>query len=113
PAPPRPRHATTPSAPEPVSGSPPRGKSHARAAVAMTPADVVAGLRFLRDLPPLLRQRLDPDAARATVRQRLAAREQDFLALLRAAVFPDPAQPVHRLLARAGCAYGDVERLVR
>lgn len=79
----------------------------------MTPADVVAGLRFLRDLPPLLRQRLDPDAARATVRQRLAAREQDFLALLRAAVFPDPAQPVHRLLARAGCAYGDVERLVR
>ena len=75
--------------------------------------DLFAGLRLLRRLPPLLRTRLGPDAALATVRQRLAKREQDFLALLRAAVFPHPAQPVHRLLARAGCAYGDVEQLVR
>ena len=74
--------------------------------------DLADGLRFLRRLPPLLRTRLDADAALATVRQRLATREQDFLALLRAAVFPHPTQPVHRLLARAGCAYGDVEQLV-
>lgn len=71
------------------------------------------GLWFLRSLPPLLHTRLDADAALATVRQRLARRDQDFLALLRTAVFPHPAQPVRRLLAHAGCGYGDVERLVR
>jgi len=75
--------------------------------------DLVAGLRFLRRLPPLLRTRLGPDAALATVRRRLATREEDFLALLRAAAFAHPEQPVHRLLVGAGCAYGDVERLVR
>ncbi|MEO8603445.1 MAG: hypothetical protein ABI629_12785 [bacterium] len=75
--------------------------------------DLIDGLRFLGRLSPLLRTRLTADAALATVRQHLATRQQDFLALLRAAVFPHPAQPVHRLLARAGCSYGDVEQLVR
>ena len=51
----------------------------------MMRGDLLAGLRCLRRLPPLLRTRLGPDAALATVRQRLAKREQDFLALLRAA----------------------------
>jgi len=74
--------------------------------------DLADGLRFLRRLPSLFRTRLDADAALATVRQHLATREGDFLALLRAVVFSNPMQPVHRLLARAGCAYGDVEQLV-
>ena len=79
----------------------------------MRRGDLGAGLRLLGRLPSQLRARLDPEAALAAVRRRLATREEDFLALLRAAVFPHAAQPVHRLLARAGCAYGDVEGLVR
>jgi hypothetical protein len=75
--------------------------------------DVVNGLHFLRRLLPVLRMRLEADAVLATVRRHLATREQDFLALLRAAVFSQPAHPVHRLLMRAGCTDGDVEQLVR
>src|SRR5262245_43696324 len=53
------------------------------------------------------------EEALALVRRRLAERERDFLWLLREAVYGQPSHPVRRLLERAGCAFGDVEQMVR
>ena len=46
------------------------------------------------------------------VRRRLAAREADFLQLIRRAVFERSESPYRVLLRAAGCEYGDLARLV-
>jgi hypothetical protein len=74
--------------------------------------DVAVGGRLLWGLLPLLRHPIDIEQARATVRRRLEQRERDFLALIRRAVYPQPASPYRRLLELAGCEYGDLEQLV-
>ena len=43
------------------------------------------------------------------LRQRLANRADDFLRILRDAVYADPASPYAVLLRHAGCAYGDLD----
>ena len=50
--------------------------------------------------------------ARAALRSRQEARSADFLALVRRAAFGQAASPYARLLAMAGCAYADLERMV-
>lgn len=75
-------------------------------------ADICTGLRFLRDLPGFLRDPLTPSMALAELRRRLEQRESGFLALVRHAVYDRPASPYLRLLRRAGCEYGDLEREV-
>jgi hypothetical protein len=74
--------------------------------------DVLAGTRFLARLPSFLRHRVSLEEARATLRRRLDEREADFLAFVRRAIYDNPDSPYGQLLGWAGCAYGDLERLV-
>jgi hypothetical protein len=74
--------------------------------------DVARGLRLLRAVPSLSRRPITAAAARAVLGQRLAAREAHLLALVRRATPPGRSSPYARLLAAAGCEYGDVARLV-
>lgn len=62
-------------------------------------------------LPGHLRRPLRPEQARAEVERRLAERERRVLALL-AEALSRPCAPYGRLLRRAGCELGDLERLV-
>jgi hypothetical protein len=75
--------------------------------------DVVMGARFACRLPFHLRRRFTVAEARATVRDRLQRREQDFLTLVRQVIYQHGASPYRILLDVAGCEYGDLERLVR
>ncbi len=75
--------------------------------------EVRRGARFFAALGPHLRRPVTVERARAILRQRLEQREVDFLALARHAVYGHPASPYRPLLRRAGCEYGDLERLVR
>ena len=70
------------------------------------------GLRFLAALPSLLRCPLTPARSRTEVRRRLDEREADFLDLARRVIYRQSRHPFRRLLALAGCEYGDLERLV-
>ena len=54
-----------------------------------------------------------PEEAQATLAQRRATREADFLALVRRGVFGHPASPYRELFAAARCEPGDIENLVR
>ncbi|HEY0301324.1 MAG TPA: hypothetical protein VGC36_08340, partial [Rhizomicrobium sp.] len=75
--------------------------------------ELTTGLRFLRRLPAALRMRVSHEQALARVRDGLVRREEDFLWLLREAIYARARHPVRQLLARAGCAYDDVAALVR
>ena len=75
-------------------------------------AAAVRGLRLVARLPGLLRRPIGAATARSVLRSRHDARPRDFLALARRAVFERPASPYARLLALAGCAYGDLEQMV-
>ncbi len=75
--------------------------------------EALAAARFLWALPRHLRRPLTVDVATAVVRERLARREAEFLALVRDAVYANPRSPYRRLLAAAGCEPGDLARLVR
>lgn len=79
----------------------------------MLTSELAAGARFLAELPRFLRRRVEPAQAARTVADRLAARERDFLAVARDAIYGHAASPYRALLAHAGCAYGDLEHLVQ
>jgi hypothetical protein len=70
------------------------------------------GARLVAELPRVLRHPIPIDTARATLRRRLERRAADFLDLVRWGVYANPGSPYHHLLRWAGCAYGDLERLV-
>ncbi len=55
---------------------------------------------------------LEPDPP-GLIRRTLENRENNFLDLMRQAVFANPANPYHTLMEWAGCAFGDLERMVR
>lgn len=74
--------------------------------------DAFAGLRLFVRLPGFLRSPIGIPQARDIVRRRREHRSADFLALARRAIYPCPTSPYRRLLAHAGCEYGDLERLV-
>jgi hypothetical protein len=93
---------------------PPSGARRVAGPGAASPLDdVVMGARFAWRLPIHLRRRLTVAEARATVQDRLRRREQDFLALVRQLIYLHGPSPYRVLLDRAGCEYGDLERLVR
>jgi hypothetical protein len=74
--------------------------------------DLLAGLGLIAGLPRFLRRRVDLDG-RATVAWLLEHRAAALLTLCRRILGAPPDHPAHRLLAVAGCQYGDIERLVR
>jgi hypothetical protein len=76
-------------------------------------ADLSAGVALVSGLPPFLRRPIEPGAASAVVRDRLARRADDFLALMRREIFDRPDGPYRALLRHAGCEAGDLERRVR
>jgi hypothetical protein len=75
--------------------------------------DVLIGLRFLRGFPGFLRHPIDPPRAREILERRFRERAAGFLTVVREGAYRRPGSPYHRLLAAAGCEYGDLERLVR
>src|SRR5262249_46341082 len=76
------------------------------------PHDVRVGIGFMVGLPSLLRNPIDPAKARVILAQRQEHRDADFLALARRTIYGEPSNPVGELLRNAGCAYGDLARLV-
>ncbi|MFN2431214.1 MAG: hypothetical protein ABR599_00065 [Gemmatimonadota bacterium] len=83
--------------------------AHVRSAI----AQLTLGSRLAARLPRLLRRRVTPVEARATVQRRLAQRESDFLDLAARAIYAIPDSPYRELLRLAGCEYTDLQRLVR
>jgi hypothetical protein len=79
----------------------------------MRPAELFAYSRFVAAIPALVRERVTLDDARRIVRERLATREERFLALVGRAVFGNARSPYLPLLRRAGCQAGDLARAVR
>ena len=75
--------------------------------------DLVRKLRFFVHLPAYLRNPLTIAEARSILRRRLEQREEDFLNLIKFAVFGNPTSPYRALLQQAGCEYGDIDRLVK
>jgi hypothetical protein len=79
----------------------------------VTRGDLSAATRLFFGARRLLRDPVTPDRARRVLADRFRRRETDFLRAVRAILETDPAGPYARLLAAAGCEYGDVARLVR
>jgi hypothetical protein len=75
--------------------------------------EALEGARLLATLPRFLRRPITVDEARRTLRRRLEHRADNFLELARDAIFARPSSVYRRLLALAGCEYGDLARLVR
>ena len=73
--------------------------------------EVGLGARFALRLPGFLRRPVALAEARTVLGNRLACREAQLLGLART-VYEDPGSPYGPLLRRAGCEYGDLERLV-
>jgi hypothetical protein len=75
--------------------------------------DLLLGARLLWRMPRWLRRPVTLHEARATLAERLRCRAETFLATVRRGIFAYPRRPYARLLALAGCEYGDLEGLVR
>lgn len=73
--------------------------------------EAVLGARFALRLPPFLRRPVRRAEARTVLRGRLERREAALLGLARI-LYGVPAGPYAALLRRAGCEFGDLERLV-
>ena len=75
--------------------------------------DASAAVALSTALPRFLRHPVSVDTSLAAQRHRLGTRESSWLALMRVSVYQRPRSPYRRLLRRAGCELGDLERLVR
>ena len=91
-----------------LSGSEMITKLHSRISL----ENVIIGTRFLSRLPSFLRHPTSSQEARAILRRRFEQREENFLAVVKQAVYGHAASPYRQLLQLAGCEYGDLERLV-
>jgi len=80
---------------------------------ALSLANVRIGASFLWKLPFFLRHPISVEQARTALRERLERREVGFLVLARRTIYGNPRSPYLRLLALAGCEYGDLERVVK
>jgi hypothetical protein len=69
--------------------------------------------RFAWHLGRFLRTPYSLEQCRAIIRDRLAQREDNLLALVRASVYGNPGSPYLKLLKRAGCEYGDLDKMIR
>jgi len=74
--------------------------------------DLEIATRFLWQLPSFLRHCTTVEEATATLHRRFQSRESDFLMLVRRAIYQNSESPYRKLLALAGCEYGDLEKLV-
>jgi hypothetical protein len=68
---------------------------------------------FATGLPAFLRHRVTPEGARKIIADRLRRREDNFLSLVRLAVFTRPESPYNFIMHEARCEAGDIESLVR
>lgn len=75
-------------------------------------SDLLGGARLALEIPSFLRHRVEPSQGQTIVERRRRARPGDFLALVRRSVYAYRESPYRELLRRAGCEYGDLERLV-
>ena len=75
-------------------------------------AELRAFVRFARGLGSYLREPLTPTAARERIFRNLAARERNFLDVIRRGVFAVPDSPYRRLLEHAGISLADIEHAV-
>ena len=69
--------------------------------------------RFLTGLRGFLREKVTLAEAKETIRRRLQEREENFLRVLKTAIFDYPQSPYHPLLRNAGCEFGDIRDAVR
>ena len=74
--------------------------------------ELLFGMRFPVRLAFMLRRRVTSEEARSVMRRRFENRANDFLALVREAIYPFPDNPYRKLLDHAGCEYGDLEKRV-
>jgi hypothetical protein len=77
------------------------------------PEDALEGLRLLGSLPWFLRKPVTLHEARRTLQHRFEHREDNFLRLAHDSIFERPSSLYHRLLALAGCEFGDLVAMVR
>jgi len=70
-------------------------------------------LRFAWGLQDFLRHPISLEEAEATVRRRMARREESFLLLVERAIFGYPDSPYLPMLKLAGCEFGDIRDMVR
>jgi hypothetical protein len=75
--------------------------------------DVRQGARLLFHLPAYLRRPLSTSECRQILQRRCERREDDFLDLVRHAVYGHRLSPYRQLLESAGCEFGDLEHSVR
>lgn len=69
--------------------------------------------RFLGGLRSFLKRRMGLDEARAMIHERMAKREENFLAMMEGGVYAHAESPYRALLEVAGCAFADLEAAVR
>lgn len=74
--------------------------------------EALQGARLFASLPRFLRRPIAPHDARSILQDRLQHRADRFLSLARNVFFRQPASVYRRLLALAGCEYGDLVGLV-
>lgn len=73
---------------------------------------LLAGLRFVSQVPGFLGHPLTDAEARGWSRRQREHRETAFLALARQAIYEHPESPYRLLLRHAGCEPGDLTALV-
>jgi hypothetical protein len=67
--------------------------------------------RFGWGLRGFLRSQITLDQARQTIKQRFRERQNNFLTLIRKAIYENNNSPYLKLLKLAGCEYGDIEKM--
>jgi hypothetical protein len=78
----------------------------------LSPAELLDGAHCLWRLPGFLRRPLTVGEAGSILRRRQAHRGNDFLDLVRRAIYDHPESPYRPLMRHAGLGYGDLAGLV-
>jgi hypothetical protein len=69
--------------------------------------------RYTRGLPAFLRKPLKPEDCRRLIEERMAARNESFLAVVKRGIFQNPRSPYRTLFEWAGVSFTDVARWTR
>jgi hypothetical protein len=75
--------------------------------------DLKAFRRYASGLPRFLEEPLSAERCREGIRERLHAREDNFLRILERGIYGQTGSPFRALLVNAGAEHGDVAQLVR
>jgi hypothetical protein len=75
--------------------------------------DLKAFRRYASGLPRFLEESLSAERCLEGMRERLHAREDNFLRIVERDIYEQPHSPFRALLVNAGAEYGDVFRLVQ